>query len=855
MESSFDREILAGFAAEVHGYLPRIEGCLVLGENAPGLAAALAEGHRSLHSVKGAAAMLGLAELSAVAAQAEALFEQAAATGHALTDEQRGKVTGWLAEIVRNLPEVPGGGSEPSAPPATSPPTSTGLALVGDLEEIFREEARDHLDLARTSLRSAALPLGPSPSVVAALRRSFHTLKGAASMMGLAPLAGLAHQSEDLLDGLADQGTEAGKETLSLLADSLDQIEDLLRQPQAEASSEERLRVPVAGLDQLVRLVGDLVVERSALERRQQALARQAAELRLTTDRVRGIAERLETDYEVRALQTGGPRWTLPGLGAPGGADSLFDELELDRYTQFHQLTRALAETSHDLSTVGGEIAASSAEIEGSVHRFSRLSGDLQDGLFALRMVPLATLAGRLDRTARATARERGKSVQLILEGEVVGLDKQVLDRIADPLVHLVRNAVDHGIEPADVRVGRGKSETGQITVRARQRGPQVEIEVADDGGGFQLEAIRATAAARGLAAAEALERMSERELVSLIFAPGFSTARSVDEVSGRGVGLDVVRSTVQALRGSVSTDFQFGLGSRFVLRLPTQLAIARVLLVAVGVEPLAIPVTSVERVFRLDPDQLGELEGQPALRLDDGWVRVLELAALAGYSTGGSDGPARPPALLLTTSIGPLVVTVDGLGDAQEVLVKGFGSLVATLDGFLGTTILGDGSLVLIADVDRLAEAWEPGGGTQPARSRRERPLSVLVVDDSLSVRKVLANLLTGQGWQAWAARDGIEALEVLGSLASPPDAVLLDVEMPRLDGYGLLSTLRAQQPYRTLPVVMLTSRAATKHRERAFELGASDYLIKPYHPEVLLDTLERLVDRSRRARPIPAS
>jgi chemosensory pili system protein ChpA (sensor histidine kinase/response regulator) len=918
MHGAFDPAILAGFAAEVRGYLPKIEALLAEG---PPSRALLEEAHRALHSIKGAGAMLGFEALARHAGAGEVILERALFLPASLDEAARARlaevldglrealalleqVTGALAEDPAEVGAAAAATGEAATDERRSEAHFPGGDLDPELRAIFAEEAREHLDAIAAQLGALGEPAGFG-AALAQVRRSLHTLKGAAAMVGLPPIATLSHRLEDVLDHLGERAAPADRETREQLAEAIDHLEELVAGAPAserterllarlaarpagrvaEAEAEEpglaaetdatpapgvaapaTLRVPVAGLDGLVRTVTELIVERSVVEQRHQELARQVGELKLAITRLRGVASRLEADYEVPALQQGGQAqpWMLPGASLRAGAGQQFDELELDRYTQFHQLSRALTETAGDLATLSTEIGTSSAQLEGSVVRLERLTTDVQEGLFGLRTLPLASLFPRLERACRRTARERGKQVEMRFEAQGVGVDKQVLDAIADPLLHLVRNAVDHGLESPESRRALGKPETGRIVLSARQEGPEVFVELADDGAGIDLDALIERASARGLGTIEALAARPPDELLQLVFEAGLSTADTVDELSGRGVGLDIVRTEVQALRGGVRVAGSSPAGTRFELRLPTQLALSRVLLVELVGQRFALPLAAVERVLRFEPTALLADAAGPTLALDGDAVPVLTVAQGLGLPSERALLAERAPAILMRAAGRRRVLLVERLLEAREVVVKGFGSLLPTLPGCAGTTILGDGSLVLILDPDHLASmTLVPGSSSSPTPApapvephwAAPGTLTALIVDDSLSVRKVLSNLVAAQGWKPLTARDGLEALELLGSVAELPDVMLLDIEMPRLDGYELLIALRAQGLLDRLPVVMLTSRAGDKHRSRAFELGASDYLVKPYHPEVLVATVLRLVQVAPGHRSFPLS
>ncbi|HXU44943.1 MAG TPA: Hpt domain-containing protein [Thermoanaerobaculia bacterium] len=959
MERPIDPAVLAGFLDEVRGYLPRIASDLAACERPNPGPNALETAHRLAHTIRGASAMVGLAPLSHMASYAERALEEvrggrcafeaplaellAATVGRigayldglgAGPEDGSGAVDllavtvadfrRWrglpaegdpaeLAELagasaaapeaLRPWPEA--AGPLPPFPllPRIAPDDPAGPAaahrIAPDLVETFLEEAEVHLQSISAALRALSAEAGDS-GALEEMRRSVHTLKGAAGLVGFDDLAGLAHRMEDLLDRLAGGGALPSAADLGLLFDTADALEDLLGQgvlggelpdlaalygrydgqvparagePAAGAAPARAprhaparapgqpasvppagpvARVPLERLDRVVRLASELVVHRAVFERHVAELSRRVEELAASHERLRRVAHRFEADREVRSL-AGAP--ALAGVAAGGLASpeaAGFDPLELDRYTELDLLARELQETSSDLSTVSGELAGSLGDLDADSTRLGRLTSDVQSRLMSLRMVPLGRLASRLHRAVRVTAEREGKEVDLEIEGEAVELDKTVLEGLADPLLHLLRNAVSHGIEPEERRRAANKPERGRIRVQAAYEGVQLAVRVSDDGAGLDPRALRAAAVAAGRLDAEAAAGTSDERAHELAFLPGLSTASALSEVSGRGVGLDVVRTAVHRLGGSVAVRSAAGRGTTFELVLPLTLAVARVLLVEAHGETFAVPLRAVVQILRVERSAIERPDGEPVLALEDRVYPLVRLGRRLRLARPADESSPQVPILILALGHRRAALAVDRLGQAREVVVKPLGPLLRHVPGIWGATLTGDGEVVLIVDPAALtgeetsvADAVEepPRAGAAAARA-----LEVMVVDDSLSVRRVLARLLESAAWRPVLARDGLEALELLQQAERPPDAILLDIEMPRMDGYELTATLRGLPAFAAVPIVILTSRAGEKHRRRAFELGATEYLVKPYEDAALLGVVRRV---AREARP----
>jgi CheY-like chemotaxis protein/two-component sensor histidine kinase/chemotaxis signal transduction protein len=499
------------------------------------------------------------------------------------------------------------------------------------------------------------------------------------------------------------------------------------------------------------------------------------------------------------------------------------------------------------------------------------------------RLVPLSTMIPRLYRTARAVALKQHKEFEFVLEGQETEVDRTVIEEIAGPLLHLMRNAVNHAIETPEVRVQKGKSPAGQIKLSAAYEGNQVVITVRDDGTGIDPAKVRHEAMVRGFIRAD--QALSDSDVVELIFRPGFSTAEVLSEESGRGVGLDVVRDSVSRLRGALEVESMPGQGTAFTMKFPTSLAIQGAMMVLVGEHQFAIPTVMVESIGRLDNFKYSTYGGRPAIVVQNDLYPLNSLAQLLGLPEGEQDEKA--PVVLVRTDRQRVALLVDTIKGKMDVVMKNLGPHLRHVHGIAGGTVLGNGRVVLVLELSELlsprsnvttstaAVAGAPArresaaampaqqvapptpisasvtpdrqavpGETRPPARKSAAPAHgkhILVVDDSPSVRRVVGNMLKQHGWEVQLARDGVEALEMITQEA--PAAVLLDIEMPRMDGYELMATVRAQEQYRTLPIVILTSRAATKHQQRAMQLGASGYLVKPYQDEEMLNLLNTLV------------
>jgi chemosensory pili system protein ChpA (sensor histidine kinase/response regulator) len=519
-----------------------------------------------------------------------------------------------------------------------------------------------------------------------------------------------------------------------------------------------------------------------------------------------------------------------------------FDPLEFDRFTRLQELTRMMAESVNDVASFHESLSRTVDGAGEELAAQSRMTRDLQRDLMRVRMVPFASLSERLFRVARQTAKETDKRVNLDIRGGAVEIDRSVLEQMAAPFEHLLRNAIVHGIEPRTARTAAGKLDTGELLVQVSQQGNEVVLQFSDDGAGLDLQRIRTKAVTLGLAAADAA--LSDEQAAELIFAPGFSTADTLTELAGRGVGMDVVRSEAQALGGRVTIDTEAGRGTRFTIRLPLTLAVTQVVLVASAGKTYALPSTLVEQVLQVREPELAAAADAGTLEAGGQLLPFHYLPALLGEGDRFEPGLRSRPVLLLHSAGERIALQVDEVLGNREVVIKNLGPQLARVPGIAGATVLGTGDIVLILNPLALGRnagslTTAPAAAAQPAPGHRP---TVMVVDDSLTVRRVTQRLLEREGYRVALAKDGVDALEQLPDVR--PDLMLVDIEMPRMDGFDLVRHVRGDAATAALPIIMITSRTADKHRNVALGLGVNAYFGKPFQEPVLLGAIAGLLN-----------
>ncbi|HKW77298.1 MAG TPA: response regulator [Terriglobales bacterium] len=634
------------------------------------------------------------------------------------------------------------------------------------------------------------------------------------------------------------------------------------------------VRVPMERLERMMNAVGELVINRTRMLGRLSELEHLAEVLNLSKTRMHDKVSEFQEKHEFSRIHSTMFR-SSPGdgfSGAPFGGfgsshDPLlaeFSELEMDRYDDFNILSRSLMEISADLTEVLSQLEGFARRVNSEIEGFTKVAHRLQDEIAGARMVPIANLYTRLSRTVRDAAKAAGKRVEISFVGAETELDSNIVQQISDPLIHLVRNAVAHGIESEEERYQSGKNDSGRLTVTARHQGNHILVEVEDDGRGIDYNAVRRTAAESGLIYAEQAPNLSDAELLDLLFQPGFSTATRKTELAGRGVGLDVVRSNLAQLNGEIEVSTALGKGTRFTLKVPLTLIISQAVFVRCGKSIFAVPVTAVEEIRRVRGQELIHNEGKLRTRVRDAEIDVVRLDLTLGLE------PVLPVngfyRMVVVRAQGRQVgIVVEDIVRKDEIVIKGLGGYLEKVKMFPGATIAPDGSLVLVIDVNRLVaiEAMEHAPAGTVANAARifapgaeavaqnsipkaasepvEKEKVIILVDDSISVRKFVGRMLEKGGYRVKLAADGLEALEIIAQI--PCDLVITDLEMPRTNGYELLAHLRNDPQTRATPVMVVTSRAGIKHRERAMKEGASAFLTKPVQEEQFLAAVGRLI------------
>ncbi|MDB9526335.1 response regulator [Oscillatoria sp. CS-180] len=643
---------------------------------------------------------------------------------------------------------------------------------------------------------------------------------------------------------------------------------------EAAPQTDSTVRVPVKQINQLSDMFGELIIERNRLEvevRRLRGLVTTMQTRMRTLETVnsdlRNVYDRVATQSQTQ-LATSTAAVASPELTMSDNSTQAFDVLELDRYGEAHLPFREIIETIVQLQEVGDDIDLSLNNTEQTARGLRKTSRQLQKYLTQLRMRPLADIFDRFPRALRQMSLQYDKPVTLKLKGENTLVDRNVLEALQDPLMHIFRNCFDHGIEDVETRQQHGKPTTGTISISAKQRSGRTIITIRDDGGGIALEKIRDRAIKMGLDEA-LLAAASKQDLLSLIFEPGFSTASEVTNLSGRGVGMDVVRSKLKEIRGDIQVDTEAGVGTVFTLSIPFTLSVTRVLIVESRGMRMAFPVDAVEEMFSLEPEQILSTVGKDSFEWNGELLQLVKLSDWLHFNCPVSlESPEIAPAIstptvLLVQYNQRLVgIQIDRSWGEQEVALRRVIGNLPMPTGFNSCTILGDGQVVpLVAvpellywiasceasgtkpSVDDSLSTYLPAGADSDTGSPLLRKPTVLLVDDSINVRRFIALTLEKAGYQVAQAKDGQDALDKLKS-GLAVEAILCDVEMPRLDGYGFLSRVKSNVEHQQIPVAMLTSRGSPKHRQMAMNLGAAAYFTKPYNEQTLLKTLESLIE-----------
>jgi chemosensory pili system protein ChpA (sensor histidine kinase/response regulator) len=632
-------------------------------------------------------------------------------------------------------------------------------------------------------------------------------------------------------------------------------------------ATEKTIRVSTKQLEQLSDLFGEIAIDRNGLNLRLKSLHNLVG---LLGQRVKTLEQsnfKLRIAYDKVATETiaNSNKSQTALLVGEEQPDEYFDSLEMDTYNDIHLLSQEVMETVVQIQEVAKDIETSVEDTEKKARELNRTSKQMQSTMTRVRMRPIYDLLSRFPRTLRDLEIQYGKKVNLQIKGGSTLIDRSILESLNDPLLHLFRNAFDHGIEQPAQRLAANKSERGTITISAAHRGNQTVISISDDGGGIDIKKIKAKAMSIGITA-EDLAKAKEKDLLDLIFEPGFSTADKVTDLSGRGVGMDVVRTNIEAIDGKIQVDTQLAVGTTFTISVPFTLSVVRVLLVESNGMLMAFPVNAIEEMLVIEPEMILEAAGQEVLNWDGTIVRLIRLEQWLNMPYSGHNAideidehPAiECPTVLIVSQNQDLVgIQVERYWQEVEVTIRSVEGKIPLPPGFTGCTVLGDGRVVPLIDIvsllgwienDRqtgsvssLASRLTPLLEITPAAEEARNKKTIMVVDDSINVRRFLAMTLEKANYRVEQAKDGQDALEKLDG-GIMPQAVICDIEMPRLDGFGFLSRARANSKYKKIPIIMLTSRSGEKHRKLAMNLGATEYFSKPFKEQQLLSTLETL-------------
>jgi chemosensory pili system protein ChpA (sensor histidine kinase/response regulator) len=857
--TDFDQDIASIFTDEAVELIDQAQGALAQWNENRSSVDGLAALKRPLHTLKGGARMAGLMPMGDLSHELETLFMQIDSGVVPADDRAFGLAQTALDELARMREAVSTGkgvatargliakiqalghpGSA-AAPVVQEPELAPAPVMAAEPAPTFVAPLPKPAPPAPTlSAVPTPMPMSPPPPRVEAIAEPPVLAPVWAPAPTRAPLEPpsvvmRAAAKDPVSAGFAKDGKDGDAGDGPLLPPG---AVPPGREPAAPADRGELARVDAELLDQLLNNSGEASIARARLEQQIGSIDFNVGELSRTVTRLKEQLRKLELETEAQILHR---------YEEEGGQRGEFDPLELDRYSSIQQFSRGLAETANDVGSIQQLLENLTKDTQNLLTQQARTITELQNGLMRTRMVPFQRHVQRLARIVRQAATDTHKKAELQIEGASGELDRQVLERMMPPFEHMLRNAVAHGIETPEERKKRGKNESGTITIALHREGSEVVVEVSDDGAGMNLKAIRDKGISVGLVRAD--QQLSDEDIMQLVLEPGFSTAGAVSTLSGRGVGMDVVASEIKKLGGALHMETKPGEGSRFTIRLPLTLAISHALILRANDELYALPLPTVEGVVRLSRTEVEAHLGSDAPPFEYGGqkYKFQHLAFYVGREPGPlPEGDVTVPVILVRAGEHSTGLVTDELVGSREIVVKSVGPQIAAIRGISGATILGDGRIVIILDIGALVRT-DFRARTEPVmpREKTDTRSIALVVDDSITVRRVTQRLLERNGMRVLTARDGVDAMEMLQE--HTPDIILLDIEMPRMDGYEVATQVRADPRLAAIPIIMITSRVGEKHRARAIEIGVDDYLGKPYQEAQLLEAIEPLIARRR--------
>ncbi len=784
--------------------------------------------------------------------------------------------------------------------PAGATADISDLELDEELLEIFGEEASEIFDRADHLL--AELEDKPkSPAIIQALQRDLHTLKGGARMAGLNQIGDLSHQLESLFESIAEKDLEVSSSQHEMMSqvmhklhgmvnaddygmktsieeetkqlenmlssegaeikekskldeeffDPLGQVDSPLEESQTEEVDQTtvtkkkanvlsggQIKVNSELLDKLVNFAGEVSIYRSRMEQQSAELKLNIDELENTVERVRRQLRELEHETEAQIISN----YQLEG----DELEEDFDPLELDQFSTIQQLSRSLSESVSDLTNIQSYLQESARSSETLLIQQSRVNTELQEGLMETRLVTFNSLVPRLRRVLRTSGQELDKKAKLVVKGAEGEMDKTVLEGIQAPLEHMIRNAMVHGLE--DDRKKVDKPEQGQVAIELSREATEVVITVKDDGAGINTDVLKEKAIARGIIDKDA--KMSEHDIAQLIIHSGLSAADKVTKLAGRGVGMDVVNNEIKRLGGSIEIISETGVGTTFVIRLPYTLALTQAIIVQVADHRYAIPASGVQGLIRMNIDEFRRriLENDLGYDYAGEQYQIQELNKLLAVDSEAMVEGNQVPLVMIKSGDQGVALRVDQTYGGREIVVKSVGTQVASVPGIFGATILGDGAVVLILDIIPMHRAYlqkleklEAEGVQVFEEVEEDKVTTIMVVDDSITMRRAGERMLTRNEFEVMTAKDGLDALNKLQE--QKPDLMLLDIEMPRMDGFELATNMKQSDKFKDIPIIMITSRTGQKHKDRAKEIGVERYLGKPYQEIELLENIKDLL------------
>jgi len=882
----YDSELLPTFLEEAQDVLENANNALQRWINAPSNIIELASLQRDLHTVKGGARMAEVNELATFAHELEYLYE-ALNDGRLQANDQlfdllntcHDQLVVMLEQLqtTRTMPKTDSFidalqkfrtdpkqyQAIPLSATISDAKTVTSTPVDADLLEIFFDEAEELLAEFEKSL-IAWDKNHSDDSHINNIMRILHTLKGSARLANLHNIGNVSHELEQKINNARNQNIDIATLNEEIQTNYLNLyklLEQTKKQPEPEqqkdkvtdkpstqtptktATTQEVIKIAVDKIDHLVNLAGETSIYRGRIEQQVTDFGTTLTEMESTIERVRDQLRRLDIETQAQILSS--------HKEETSSYDD-FDPLELDRHSHLQQLSRSLFESASDLLDLTSTLHARSRDTQSLLIQQAQINTELQEGLMRTRMISFTHIAPRLNRIVRQISRELGKKVEFKIINADNEIDRSVLERVIAPLEHMMRNAIDHGIEDVATRKKLGKPEVGQIHLELSREGGDIVLNLMDDGAGLNVDVIRKKAISLNLM--NEADDLPEREIMRFILKAGFSTAQKVTQISGRGVGMDVAISEVKQIGGVIDINSSLGKGTTFSIRLPFTLSVNRALMVYCGEDLYAVPLNTIEGIVRISPADLKKYYNSDISRFEYAG-QDYDLRYFGDLVQNGQHpklaGNMPLPVILVRSREFAVAIQIDELAGSHEIVVKNLGKQFAELQGVSGATLLGDGRVVLILDLLAIVRSLHlrkivPKVITTTPHTEvdnsKQRQITVMVVDDSVTVRKVTTRLLERRGILVATAKDGVDAIAYLQE-NNKPDIMLLDIEMPRMDGFEVANIVRHDERLKDLPIIMITSRTGDKHRERAISIGVNSYLGKPYQEDQLLQAIEQLI------------